>query len=104
MVHGEVDTRHRRQEGKHHGCGGDRRRTCVAGYWPVVITELEADLPLEHRIHQAPHDGAHGPGREPFRCLQPHWTEGGGMLDSAKAPCSRDMVFLIRLAYRWSRP
>jgi hypothetical protein len=60
MVHGEVDKRHWCTEGTHHGGCGDRRRTCVAGYVPVVITEREADLPLDHRRHQEPHAGEPG--------------------------------------------
>ena len=99
MVHGEVNTRHWRQEGTHHGCCGDRRRTCVAGYVPVVITEIEADLPLDHRIHQSPHDGEHGQRRHPFRLLQPHRTDGGRILDPAKAWFHRDRLLLIRLEH-----
>ena len=97
MVHGEVDTRHGRQEGQHHGCCGECRRTLVAGYVPVVITEIAADLPWDHRLHQSPHDGEHGQRRHPFRFLQPHRTDGGRILDPATAWFHREMLRLIRL-------
>jgi hypothetical protein len=52
IVRSEVDKRHWHKEGKHYGCCGNGSQTFVAGYVPVVITEREAGLPLDHRIHQ----------------------------------------------------
>ena len=52
IVYGEVDKRHWRKEGKHYGCRGNGSRPFVTGDVPVVITEIEADLALDDRIHQ----------------------------------------------------
>ena len=52
MIHGELDQHHWCKEGKHHGCRGGGRRAFVAGDVPVMLTEIEAHLPLDHRIHQ----------------------------------------------------
>ena len=97
MVHREVDQRHWRQEGKHHGCRGAGSQTFGAGYVPGVLTAREADLPWEHRLHQDPHHGEHGPRRTPFRCFPPPWPPGSRMLAPAHARCHRGMVLLIRL-------
>lgn len=47
ILHSEVDQPHWRKEGKRHGCRGDGSWTFVARYVPVMITEREADLPLD---------------------------------------------------------
>jgi hypothetical protein len=52
MVHGEVDQRHWRKEGKHHGRCRRGRRTFIAGDVPIMIVEREADLPLDDRLDQ----------------------------------------------------
>jgi hypothetical protein len=52
IVHGEVDQRHWRQEGKHHSRGRRGRRTFIAGDVPRMIAAREADLPLDDRLHQ----------------------------------------------------
>jgi hypothetical protein len=52
MVYGVVDQRHWRQEVKHHDCCGEGSQSFVAGYGLVMITQIKADLPLDHRIHQ----------------------------------------------------
>jgi hypothetical protein len=52
IVHGVVDQRYWRKEVKHHGCRGEGSQTFVARYLLVMITKLEADLPLDYRIHQ----------------------------------------------------
>src|SRR5262245_58769879 len=64
-----------------------------------MLAEIASDLPLDDRIHEQPHDGAHGHRRNPFRFLQPHRADGGGILDPAKARFHRDRLFLIRLTY-----
>jgi hypothetical protein len=48
-VHGLVDQRHWRKEGKHPGCCGKGRQTFGAGSVLVRIAQSEADLPLEPR-------------------------------------------------------
>jgi hypothetical protein len=52
IVHSEVDKRHWRKEGKHHGRRGHGRWTFVAGEVPIMVAEIEPDLPLDHRLHQ----------------------------------------------------
>ncbi len=107
MVHGEVHEHNRRKEGKHHGRRGRGRRAFVAGYLAVMIAEIESDLPVDYRLHQQPHDGEPGQRRNPFRFLQPHRADGGGILDPAKARFHGAMLFLIRLenlgirTHRW---
>ena len=62
-----------------------------------MLVERESDLPLKHRLHQQPHDREHSQRRHPCGFLQPHWADGDGMLNPAKARFHRDMLFLIRL-------
>src|SRR5262245_16716146 len=64
-----------------------------------MIAKIQADLPLDHRIHQQPYHREHRQGRNPFGFLQPHRTDGRGMLDPAKPWFYRDMLFLIRLEH-----
>ena len=52
IVHSEVDKRHWRKEGKHHGRCRRGCRAFIAGDVPVMITEIEADLPLDDGIDQ----------------------------------------------------
>jgi hypothetical protein len=52
IVYSEVDQCHGRKEGKHHGCCRRGRRTFVAGDVPLMIVEIEADLPLDDGLHQ----------------------------------------------------
>jgi hypothetical protein len=52
IVHGEVDKSHWCKEGKHHGRRRHGRWTFVAGDVPIMVAEIESDLPLEHRKHQ----------------------------------------------------
>jgi hypothetical protein len=52
MVHSEVDKRHWRKEGNHHGRRRHGRRTVVAGEVPIMVVERASDLPLDHRLHQ----------------------------------------------------
>jgi hypothetical protein len=81
MVHRAVHEHHWRKEGKHHGSRGRGRQTFVAGNVPLVSAEIEAHLPLDHGIHQQPHDREHGQRCNPFRFLQPYRADGGGILD-----------------------
>jgi hypothetical protein len=46
-IHGEVDKRPWRKEGKHHGCGRHGRRAFLAGYVPIRSAEGESDLPWD---------------------------------------------------------
>jgi hypothetical protein len=52
LVHGEVDKRHWRKEGKHHGRCRRGRRPFIAGDVPIMSAEIESDLPLDDRLHQ----------------------------------------------------
>ena len=99
IVHSAVHERHWRKEGKHYGCRGCGRQAFVAGYVPVMLAEIESNLPLDDGIHQQPYDGEHGQRRNPFGFLQPHRADSGGILDPAKARFQRDMLFLIRLEH-----
>ena len=99
IVHSEVHERHWRKEGKHYGCRRCGRQAFVTGDVPVMLAEIESDLPLDDGIHQQPHDGAHGQRRNPFRFLQPHRADSGRILAPAKARFHRDMLFLIRLEH-----
>jgi len=64
-----------------------------------MVAEIQADLPLDHSIHEQPHHSQHGQGRNPFGFLQLHGTDCGGILDPAKTRFHRDMLFLIRLEH-----
>jgi hypothetical protein len=69
LVDSELHKHHRGKEGKHHGCRGRGRRAFVAGELLVMIAEIEANLPLDHRLHEQPHDSEHSQRRNPFRFL-----------------------------------
>ena len=97
ILHSTWHQRDRGKEGADHGCCGRSREAFIAGALLIMVAEIQADLPLDHRIHAQPHHSQHGPGRNPFGVLQPHGTDGGGSLDPATTRFHRDMVFLIRL-------
>ena len=52
IVHHAVHEHHRRKEGKHHGRCRRGSRAFIAGYVPIMLAEIEADLLLDHRIYQ----------------------------------------------------
>jgi hypothetical protein len=97
IVHRGVYEHHWCKEGKHHSGRGRGGQTFVAGDLPLMLAEVEAHLPLDHGIHQQPHDREHSQRRNPLRFLQPYRTDGGGILDPAKAWLYRDMLLLIGL-------
>jgi hypothetical protein len=97
IVHRGVHEHHWCTEGKHHSCRGRGGQTFIAGDLPLMLAEIEAHLPLDHGIHQQPHDREHGQRCNPFRFLQPYRADGSGILDPAKARFDRDMLFLIGL-------
>ena len=47
MSYGEMDKRHWRKESKDHGRCRRGRRAFVAGDVPIMIAEIEADVPLD---------------------------------------------------------
>src|SRR5215467_5166411 len=49
MVYGALHEHHWRKEGKHHSRGGRSRRAFIAGDLPVMLAEIETDLPLDDR-------------------------------------------------------
>jgi hypothetical protein len=97
ILHNKLDQHHRGKESKDHGRCGCGRWPFIPGDVLIMVAEIQADLPLDHGIHEQPHDREHGQGRNPFGFLQPYRTDGGGILDPAKARFHRDMLLLIRL-------
>src|SRR5712691_12358084 len=102
ILHGKLHQHHWGKEGEDHGSCGCGRWSFVPGDVLVVVAERQADLPLDHGIHEQPHDSEHGQGRNPFGFLQPHRTDGGGILDPAKAWLHSGILLLIRLEDRKS--
>ena len=51
-IDGELHEHHWRKPGEDHGRRGGGGRAFVPGYLPVIIAEIEADLLLNHRIHE----------------------------------------------------
>ena len=99
IVHGEGDQRHGGKEGKDDGCRGEGRQPLVAGDLLVLLTKIEADLPLENRLPEQSHDREHSSGRNPFGLLQPHRADGGRMLDPATPWFHGERLPLIGLEY-----
>jgi len=97
IVYGDVHEHHRRKEGENHSRCGCSCEPFIPGDLLVIIAEIQSDLALDHGIHQQPHDSEHGQGRNPFGFLQPYRTNGGGILDPAKARFHGDVLFLICL-------
>jgi hypothetical protein len=92
-----LDQHHRSKEGEDHGRGRRGRWPFIPRDVPGMGAERQADLPLDHGIHQQPHHREPGQGRNPCGFLQPYRTDGGGILDPAKARFYRDVLFLIGL-------
>ena len=99
IVHGAVHKHHWRKEGENHGRCGRGCQPFIPRDLLGMIAEIQSDLPLDHGIHKQPHHREHGQCRNPFRFLQPHRTDGGGILDPAKAWFHRDVLFLVRLEH-----
>src|SRR5262245_24717488 len=97
IPHSKLHQRYRGKEGKNHGCCGRRRWALIPGDVLSTVAEIQADLPLDHRIHEQSYDCEHGQGRNPCGFLQPHGTDRGGILDPAKARFHGDVLFLICL-------
>ena len=102
-VHGEVHEQHWRTAGTPHGGRRWSRQAFMAGDVLGMLAAREPDLPLPHRLHQQPHDRAHGQRRNPCGFLQPHRADRRGMRAPAPARFHRDMVFLICLEPRGIR-
>lgn len=99
MRHSQLHQRYRGKEGEDHGRCGRSRWAFLPGDVLIMVAEMQADLPLDHSIHEQPHDREHSQGRKPCGFLQPHGTDRGRVLDPAKARFHRDMLFLIRLEH-----
>jgi hypothetical protein len=52
IVHGEVDQHHWPKEGKDHGRCRRGRRAFIAGDVPLMIAEIESDLPLDNGVDE----------------------------------------------------
>src|SRR5215510_15849825 len=48
IVYGALHEHHRRKERKHHGRRGLSSRAFIPGDLPVMIAQIETDLPLDH--------------------------------------------------------
>jgi hypothetical protein len=66
MIHGTWHQRHWGKEGADHGGGGHGSWPFLRGDLLVMVTEIQADLPLDHDIW--PHCG--GQDRPPGRVLR----------------------------------
>jgi hypothetical protein len=65
IVHSEVDECHWRTEGEDHGRCGRSRGAFLPRDVLIMVAEIQADLPLDHRLHEQPHDREQGQGRNP---------------------------------------
>ena len=99
MLHSQLPQRSRGKQGEDHGRGGRGRWPCIPGDWLIMVAEIPADLPLDHRLHEPPSHCEHGQGRHPCGLLPPHGTERSGMLAPATARCHRERLCLIRLEH-----
>ena len=99
IIHSKLDPHNRPQESEDHRRRGCSRGPFSAGDLLVMGVEIQADLSLDHGIHEHPHDCQHGQGRNPFGFLQPPWGDSCGILAPANAGCHRDLLFLIGLEY-----
>jgi len=81
--------RSRGKEGADHGRGGRRRWALLPRDVRRMVAERQADLPVDDRLHAAPHDREPGPGRRPLGVLPPHGTARGGRRAPATARCHR---------------
>jgi len=52
IVHGEVDKRHWPKEGKYYGRCRRGRRAFIAGDVPLMLAEIESDLPLDNGVDE----------------------------------------------------
>src|SRR4029434_3515456 len=77
IIQDKLHQHYRGEEGKDYGRGRSGRWPLIPGDLLVMVAEMEADLPLDHGIHEPPHDGEHRQGGNPFGVLQPHRTDGG---------------------------
>jgi hypothetical protein len=59
LIHDELHAEDRGKQGEHDGRCRCRRWAFVSWNMPVMIAEIEADLPLDHRIDEQSHDGEH---------------------------------------------
>src|SRR5215831_7272747 len=80
IIHDQLHQHHWGQEGEDHGRCGHGCRPFIPGDVLGMIVEIPSDLPLEHGIPEQPYHREHGEGRKPFGFLQPHRTDGSGML------------------------
>jgi hypothetical protein len=99
IPHSKLPQRYRGKEGEDHGRGGRSRWAFMPRDLLLMVAEIQADLPLDYRIHEQPYHREHGQGRNPCGFLQPHGTNRSRILDPAKAWFHRDMLFLIRLEH-----
>jgi len=97
IIHDQLHQHHWGQEGEDHGRCGRGCRPFIPGDVLGMIVEIPSDLPLEHGIPEQPYHREHGEGRKPFGFLQPHRTDGSGMLAPTTAWFHRAMLCLIRL-------
>jgi hypothetical protein len=67
--------------------------------WHLLLmgTQVEADLPLDHAIHQQAHDCEHCQGRNPFGFLEPHGADRRRIFDPTKAWFHSRVLLLIGL-------
>jgi hypothetical protein len=99
IVHSKLYQHNRAKESEDYGRGGCSRGPFIAGDLLVMSVEIQADLSLDHSLHEQPHHRQHGQGGNPFGFLQPPWGASGGILAPAKAGFHRDVLFLLGLEY-----
>jgi len=52
IIHSKLHQQHRGKEGEDYGRGGRGREPFIPGDLPVMVVEIQADLPLDDRIHE----------------------------------------------------
>lgn len=88
---------HGGKQGEHPGCRGHGGQPFSAWEVLVVLAEIPPAWPREDGVDQEANDREHGQRRHPFRLFEPHRTEGGRMLDPAKAGLPGGLLLLIGL-------
>jgi hypothetical protein len=97
ILHAQLHQPPRGKEGEDDGRCRRGRWPLLPRDWLVMVTALEADLPLEHGLHEQPHHRAPGQGGHPFGLLQPHRPHSHRVFAPAQAGGYGDMWRLIGL-------
>ena len=72
-------------------------RPLFPGNLLIMRAQIQTNLPLDEAVDQQADDGKHRQGGHPFRFLQPHGSDGRGVLDPTKTGFYGRSLVLIGL-------